>query len=227
MFHLPLSGESVHSGTFLLLQFTVFNGFFRLQVIRHLRTNKSCGSAITTSGAVDLQIQPDGHEEEPRPPEPRLPEPRPSRTHSCFQCNAIFKSKAELLAHQRSHRARPVYHCGQCDKEFHHLSSLTNHKQTHLDRGVFSCSRCDKVFESAKERDTHRLQHRLPDLTCTVCDQTFSSQTQLLRHLQVHSVEGADPCYNCRFCDQTFSGNFLQVLLLVSQSELDDSGLTV
>ncbi|XP_042372911.1 zinc finger protein 7-like, partial [Plectropomus leopardus] len=165
---------------------------YRSQVIRHLRTNKSCGSALT--GAVSLPEE-----------EPRLPEPRPSRTHSCFQCNAVFKTKAELLSHQRSHRARPVYQCGQCDKEFHHLSSLTNHKQTHLGRGGFTCSRCDKVFESAKERDAHRLQHRLPDLTCTVCDQTFSSQTQLLRHLQTHSVEGAEPCYSCRFCDQTFS----------------------
>lgn len=171
---------------------------YRSQVIRHLRTNKSCGGALTTTGVVNLQSLPEE--------EPRLPEPRPSRTHSCFQCNAIFKTKAELLSHQRSHRARPVYQCGQCDKEFHHLSSLTNHKQTHLDRGGFTCSRCDKVFESAKERDAHRLQHRLPDLTCTVCDQTFSSQTQLLRHLQTHSVEGAEPCYNCRFCDQTFSG---------------------
>uniref|UniRef100_A0A8C4H082 C2H2-type domain-containing protein n=1 Tax=Dicentrarchus labrax TaxID=13489 RepID=A0A8C4H082_DICLA len=182
-----------------------------LQVIRHLRTNKSCGSALTATGALNLQLLPAGQEEEPRPPEPLLPEPRPSRTHSCFQCNAIFRTKAELLSHQRSHRARPVYQCGQCDKEFHHLSSLTNHKQTHLDKGGFTCSRCDKVFESAKERDAHRLQHRLPDLTCTVCDQTFSSQTQLLRHLQTHSVEGAEPCYNCRFCDQTFSGNFLQL----------------
>ncbi|XP_050921789.1 zinc finger protein ZFP2 isoform X4 [Lates calcarifer] len=180
---------------------------YRSQVIRHLRTNKSCGSALTPSGAVNLQSPLGSCDEEPRPPEPRLPEPRPLRTHSCFQCNAVFKTKAELLSHQQSHRARPVYHCGQCDKEFHHLSSLTNHKQTHLVRGGFTCSRCDKVFESAKERDAHRLQHRLPDLTCTVCDQTFSSQTQLLRHLQTHSVEGAEPCYNCRFCDQTFSGN--------------------
>ncbi|XP_034410210.1 zinc finger protein ZFMSA12A-like isoform X2 [Cyclopterus lumpus] len=171
---------------------------YRSQVIRHLRTNKSCGSSLSATGAVNLQSLP---EEEPRPPVPR-----PSRTHTCFQCNATFRTKAELLSHQRSHRARPVYQCGQCDKEFHHLSSLTNHKQTHLDRGGFTCSRCDKVFESAKERDAHRLQHRLPDLTCTVCDQTFSSQTQLLRHLQTHSVEGAEPCYNCRFCDQSFSG---------------------
>ncbi|XP_008301636.1 zinc finger protein ZFMSA12A-like [Stegastes partitus] len=179
---------------------------YRSQVIRHLRTNKSCGSALMSSGVVTLQGRPDGSDEEPRPPEPRLPESRPLRTHSCFQCSAVFKSKAELLSHQRTHRARPIYHCGQCDKEFHHLSSLTNHKQTHLDKGGFTCSRCEKVFESAKERDAHRLQHRLPDLTCTVCDQTFSSQTQLLRHLQTHSVEGAEPCYNCRFCDQSFSG---------------------
>ncbi|KAI3366181.1 hypothetical protein L3Q82_010011 [Scortum barcoo] len=152
---------------------------YRSQVIRHLRTNKSCGSTLTTTGAVNLQSTPGGHEEEPRPPEPRLLEPRPPRIHSCFQCNAVFKTKAELLFHQRSHRARPVYQC--------------SHK-------------CDKVFESAKDRDAHRLQHRLPELTCTVCEQTFSSQTQLLRHLQTHSVEGAEPCYNCRFCDQSFSG---------------------
>uniref|UniRef100_A0A8C4H0B2 C2H2-type domain-containing protein n=1 Tax=Dicentrarchus labrax TaxID=13489 RepID=A0A8C4H0B2_DICLA len=205
-----LLGRATSTGTGLKSSVEIFSPCC-LQVIRHLRTNKSCGSALTATGALNLQLLPAGQEEEPRPPEPLLPEPRPSRTHSCFQCNAIFRTKAELLSHQRSHRARPVYQCGQCDKEFHHLSSLTNHKQTHLDKGGFTCSRCDKVFESAKERDAHRLQHRLPDLTCTVCDQTFSSQTQLLRHLQTHSVEGAEPCYNCRFCDQTFSGNFLQV----------------
>ncbi|KAM8722379.1 uncharacterized protein AB9X84_005050 [Acanthopagrus schlegelii] len=179
---------------------------YRSQVIRHLRTNKSCGSALTATRAMNLQILPGDLEEEPRLPEPPVPGPRPFKTHTCFQCNATFRTKAELLSHQRSHRARPVYQCSQCDKEFRHLSSLSNHKQTHMDKGGFICSRCDKVFESAKERDAHRLQHRLPDLTCTVCDQAFSSQTQLLRHLQSHSVEGAEPCYNCRFCDQTFSG---------------------
>lgn len=177
---------------------------YRSQVIRHLRSNKSCGSALTTSALG--QPQPGSGDKEPHLPQNSPPQPRPVRSQSCFQCGAVFRTKAELLSHQRTHRARPVYHCGQCDKEFHHLSSLTNHKQTHLDKGGFTCSRCDKVFESAKERDTHRLQHRLPDLTCTVCDQTFGSQTQLLRHLQTHSVEGAEPCYNCRFCDQTFSG---------------------
>ncbi|XP_067357201.1 zinc finger protein 345-like isoform X2 [Channa argus] len=177
---------------------------YRSQVIRHLRTNKSCGSALTTIGMANQRT--DGPVDDPRPPEPRLVVPRLPRTHSCFQCNAIFRTKAELRSHQRSHRARPVYQCGQCNREFHHLSSLTNHKQTHLDKGTFACSKCDKVFESAKERDDHRLQHRPAELTCTVCDKTFSSQTLLLRHLQTHSVEGAEPRYSCRYCDQTFSG---------------------
>uniref|UniRef100_A0A665TLJ0 C2H2-type domain-containing protein n=1 Tax=Echeneis naucrates TaxID=173247 RepID=A0A665TLJ0_ECHNA len=169
-----------------------------VEVIRHLRTNKSCGSALTMTGAVNLQTQPD-HDQEPCPPKPSVPEPRAIRTHSCFQCNAVFRTKAELLSHQRSHRARPVYQCGQCDKEFHHLSSLTNHKQTHLDRGGFTCSRCDKVFESAKERDAHRLQHRLPNLTCTVCEQTFSV-TQLRIHQRTHTFRS----YQCDQCNKTY-----------------------
>uniref|UniRef100_I3JR02 C2H2-type domain-containing protein n=2 Tax=Oreochromis TaxID=8139 RepID=I3JR02_ORENI len=132
--------------------------------------------------------------------------------HKCPQCGKCFIYRSQVVCQclSRTHRARPIYHCVQCDKEFHHLSSLTNHKQTHLDKGGFTCSRCNKVFESAKERDAHRLQHRLPDLTCTMCDQTFSSQTRLLRHLQTHSVEGAKLRYNCRFCDQTFSGRPLK-----------------
>lgn len=105
---------------------------YRSQVIRHLRTNKSCGSALTS-------VTQQSSDEEPRPPEPCLP-PRPFRVHSCFQCNAEFRTKAELLSHQRSHRSKPIYQCNQCHREFHHLSSLTNHKQTHLAQGSFTCS---------------------------------------------------------------------------------------
>nr|XP_057906873.1 oocyte zinc finger protein XlCOF6-like isoform X2 [Doryrhamphus excisus] len=173
---------------------------YRSQVIRHLRTSKSCGHTLTTTAAVH-QDNVHACDEEPR-----LEEPRPTGSHPCFQCDGVFTSKAELLLHQRSHRARPVFRCGQCDKEFLHLSSLTNHKQTHQENGGTTCSQCGKVFGSAPERDAHSLQHRPPDLTCTLCSQMFSSQSQLLRHLQTHSVEGAEPCFSCRFCEQTFSG---------------------
>ncbi|XP_017259262.1 oocyte zinc finger protein XlCOF6 isoform X2 [Kryptolebias marmoratus] len=169
---------------------------YRSQVIRHLRSNRACGS-VSAAGTVNPKVQ---AEEEPRPPEPR-----PVRTHTCFQCSSVFKSQGELLSHQRSHRARPVHQCAQCDRTFQHLSSLTNHRQTHLDKEGFVCSRCNKTFGSAKDRDAHRLLD-LSCFVCSVCSQTFSSQTLLLRHLQTHSAEGAELRYSCRFCEQSFSG---------------------
>lgn len=176
-----------------------FSLFWRPQVIRHLRTNKPCAPLSTAAENVPTQPPP-GLQEDVPVPESHLLEPHPLRTHACFQCEAVFRSDAELLLHQRSHRTRAVYQCDQCKKTFHHLSSLSNHKQENLGKSGFTCSRSEQEGESLTEP---RMKHHL---ACTVCSQTFSSQAQLLRHLQTHSMEGMEPCYCCRFCEQTFSG---------------------
>lgn len=173
--------------------------FWHPQVIRHLRTNKPCAPTSAAAENVPTQLQPG--QDEPPAAESQLPEPHPLKTHTCFQCDAVFRSDAELLAHQRSHRTRTVYQCDQCQKTFHHLSSLSNHRQAHLGKSGFTCGRAEKGAETAAAARPQR------QLMCTVCHQTFSSQTLLLRHLQTHSAEGVEPRYSCRFCDQTFSGN--------------------
>ncbi|XP_056883933.1 zinc finger protein 271-like isoform X1 [Takifugu flavidus] len=174
---------------------------YRSQVIRHLRTNKLCAPTSTVAENVPVQLKP-GLQEEPPAQESHLLEPHPLKTHTCFQCDTTFRTDSELLTHQRSHRTRTVYQCDLCKKKFHHLASLSNHKQAHLGKSGFTCSRGEKEIKS-KEPRAARLQ---PQLMCTVCHQTFSSQKLLLRHLQTHSAEGVEPCYSCRFCDQTFSG---------------------
>ncbi|XP_057685589.1 oocyte zinc finger protein XlCOF6-like [Corythoichthys intestinalis] len=179
---------------------------YRSQVIRHLRTAKSCGSTLATTIRARQAETHAGDEEELPSSEAQNKHRHLSRSHLCFQCDGIFATKGELMTHQRIHRACPVFRCGQCDKEFRHLSTLTNHKQTHCNSSGFICSHCGKEFASAKERDTHRLRHRPLDLTCAACSQTFTSQSQLLRHQQTHLVEGAEQSYRCRFCEQTFSG---------------------
>ncbi|XP_077581462.1 uncharacterized protein LOC144202481 [Stigmatopora nigra] len=182
---------------------------YRSQVIRHLRTAKSCRSTLaTTIRARQAEAHGSDEEEKEEVPSPEAPNKsrHSSRSHLCFQCDGIFATKTELITHQRSHRTHPLFRCGQCDKEFRHLSTLTNHKQTHCNSSGFVCGHCGKEFASAKERDSHRLRHRPLDLTCAVCSQTFSSQSQLLRHQQTHLAEGAEQSYRCRFCEQTFSG---------------------
>ncbi|XP_054880322.1 zinc finger and SCAN domain-containing protein 9-like isoform X3 [Poeciliopsis prolifica] len=88
---------------------------YRSQVIRHLRSNRTCGSSgKSESGA--LQGRSEG-------------EPRPLRAHACFQCSSTFTTRTELVTHCRTHLTRPVYQCNQCDSAFQLQSSLTNHKQ--------------------------------------------------------------------------------------------------
>lgn len=205
MFHLPFPGQwewaVAEPGTAEFFQtHATLTGSWCPQVIRHLRTNKPCAPTSTAAENVPTPPPP-GRPEEAPPPQSPLLEPHPLKTHTCFQCDAVFRSDAELLVHQRSHRTRTVYQCDQCRKTFHHLSSLSNHKQAYLARGAFTCSRAEKETEPPPEPP--RLQHHL---ACTVCHQTFSSQTLLLRHMQTHSAEGVEPRYSCRFCEQTFSG---------------------
>lgn len=197
MFHIPFSGQCncpMRAGKAEFFDaHGTFSVFWRPQVIRHLRTNKPCAPPSMAAENIPTQLPP-GHQEEAP-----APESHPLEPHTCFQCDANFRSDAELLMHQRSHRTRTVYQCDQCKKTFHHLSSLSNHKQACEGRSGSTCSRGEKEIESAPPK---QLRH----LVCTVCHQAFNSQTMLLRHLQSHSAEGVEPCYRCRFCEQTFSG---------------------
>lgn len=134
-----------------------------LQVIRHLRTNKSCGGASTS-------VTQRSREAEARPLEPRLP-------HRCFQCRAELGSKAELRSHQRSHRSKPVYHCSHCQRCFQHLSALSNHRQMHLAPPTHLCSLCPQAFASQalllRHLQAHSAQGAEPQYSCRFCQRSF------------------------------------------------------
>ncbi|KAM8872678.1 uncharacterized protein ACB058_004534 isoform 1-T1 [Synchiropus picturatus] len=150
---------------------------YRSQVIRHLRTNRSCGSSVTLLPKTSKnQKDPSSF--------------GPCTTHVCFQCNAVFGSEVDLQSHSRCHR--PLYVCDVCGVEFQLRSSLISHNLKHHKEGV-----------SAEETEPPQ---RLRPHSCSVCQQTFSSQARLLRHLQAHAVEGTAPRYDCRYCDLSFSG---------------------
>uniref|UniRef100_A0A3Q2UZY6 C2H2-type domain-containing protein n=1 Tax=Haplochromis burtoni TaxID=8153 RepID=A0A3Q2UZY6_HAPBU len=194
-----------------------------LQVIRHLRTNRSCGSALTTS--VLEQTQPGGADKEPCLPQNRPP-PRPVRSLSCFQCNAMFKTKAELLSHQRTHRARPIYHCtygsltglqshrathtvesrflcSQCGKRFKTRDGLEGHLRTHTGERPYRCPYCSKDFTALAGLNVHVRRHTGErPYVCTVCGKGWPSGGDLQKHMRTHTGERP---YVCQDCGKAFS----------------------
>ncbi|XP_054880167.1 zinc finger protein 543-like isoform X2 [Poeciliopsis prolifica] len=163
---------------------------YRSQVIRHLRSNRTCGSSgKSESGA--LQGRSEG-------------EPRPLRAHACFQCSSTFTTRTELVTHCRTHLTRPVYRCNQCDSAFQLQSSLTNHKQTHRLHDL-TCSVCAQTFSSQtrllRHLQTHSAEGAECVYRCLFCDQSFSGVTQLRIHQRSHSSRS----YQCDQCDKSYS----------------------
>ncbi|XP_032412140.1 zinc finger protein 2-like isoform X2 [Xiphophorus hellerii] len=163
---------------------------YRSQVIRHLRSNRTCGSSGKPgSGALQGRIE---------------GEPRPLRAHACFQCSSTFTTRTELVTHCRTHLTRPVYRCDQCDSAFQLQSSLTNHKQTHRLHDL-SCSVCAQTFSSQtrllRHLQTHSAEGAECIYRCLFCDQSFSGVTQLRIHQRSHSSRS----YQCDQCDKSYS----------------------
>ncbi|XP_007541451.1 zinc finger protein ZFMSA12A-like isoform X3 [Poecilia formosa] len=163
---------------------------YRSQVIRHLRSNRTCGSS-GKHGSGAQQGRSEG-------------EPHPVRAHACFQCSSTFTTRTELVAHCRTHLTRPVYRCNQCDSAFQLQSSLTNHKQTHRLPDL-SCSVCAQTFSSQarllRHLQTHSAEGAECIYRCLFCDQSFSGVTQLRIHQRSHSSRS----YQCDQCDKSYS----------------------
>uniref|UniRef100_A0A3B3Y6Q8 C2H2-type domain-containing protein n=1 Tax=Poecilia mexicana TaxID=48701 RepID=A0A3B3Y6Q8_9TELE len=163
---------------------------YRSQVIRHLRSNRTCGSS-GKHGSGAQQGRSEG-------------EPHPVRAHACFQCSSTFTTRTELVAHCRTHLTRPVYRCNQCDSAFQLQSSLTNHKQTHRLPDL-SCSVCTQTFSSQarllRHLQTHSAEGAECIYRCLFCDQSFSGVTQLRIHQRSHSSRS----YQCDQCDKSYS----------------------
>uniref|UniRef100_A0A3B3UM13 Zinc finger protein ZFMSA12A-like n=1 Tax=Poecilia latipinna TaxID=48699 RepID=A0A3B3UM13_9TELE len=185
------------------------------QVIRHLRSNRTCGSS-GKHGSGAQQGRSEG-------------EPHPVRAHACFQCSSTFTTRTELVAHCRTHLTRPVYRCNQCDSAFQLQSSLTNHKQTHRLPDL-SCSVCTQTFSSqarllrhlqthsaegaeypppsagVTQLRIHQRSHSSRSYQCDQCDKSYSSVTGLQSHRATHSGDNRFLCPQCGKCFKTCDG---------------------
>ncbi|KAM5153050.1 zinc finger protein 646 [Mantella aurantiaca] len=154
----------------------------KLMLKRHQRTHKKSNSFRSSSPAVPSDEETNASD--PCKVEPtQVSLPTQERKYKCNQCDRTYRHASSLFNHKKTHRTG-VYKCPDCLKEFFNLMAYNNHLRIHK----YPCKDCGKAFRIAGHLAAHRKIHEQEGaFDCSVCDQSFFSQSSLEHHQLTHS----------------------------------------
>lgn len=136
--------------------------------------------------------------------------------YTCDICQREFTRVYELNVHKKLHEDESLVNqlkCEFCGKLFLKRSNLKAHiDNNHLD---YTCLECRAVgenikFETKKNLLLHlKTQHKNVIsnvyLTCLICFKTFLNETDLGRHMKMHTDDNQ---IQCQFCQRYFSRHY-------------------
>ena len=145
---------------------------------------------------------------------------RPSeKSLSCEVCGKSFANRSNLNKHTYLVHGGVKFHCNECPKFFRRSMTLTLHMWKSHSR--FTCPQCNVVLETAALLCEHmstihgrKATKNLSEICrrpasrpvavadCTRCNKTFSSRSNLAKHIRV--VHG-HPRWHCSMCERTFT----------------------
>lgn len=138
----------------------------------------------------------------------------PDAVHKCDVCKKFIYSKAKFHAHQLRHRnpSNPSDHsfaCDVCMKTFPRKCELRSHFKKH-DKNI-SCTLCDEKFSSIKVMMAHRERHgKKKTQTCRFenCNQVFDDRREFIKHASQHPVAGRKR-FICPHCGKSISRSYI------------------
>lgn len=121
----------------------------------------------------------------------------------CNECPKSYKTKIDLLQHQRVHdKMREPFSCEVCRELFKTRSSFNLHTKKHNSiKGPQECSECNKTFLNIRSH-IQQVHERIRRYTCSVCSKSFGKKSGLNRHLE--TVHRKIKKYSCDICERYF-----------------------
>ena len=146
---------------------------------------------------------------------------------SCYICNKSFCDLSSLRKHRSSHRKAGYLRCDECKFCCMTTRRLEFHKLEHKTVGIYRCEKCGKCFPTSlhlyrhdsnihagikpygccdceyrtytfQSLQRHELKHKL---TCPVCNEHFSQNRDLNKHMtQLHLTKP----HKCSQCDASY-----------------------
>jgi KRAB domain-containing zinc finger protein len=133
-----------------------------------------------------------------------------NRPHGpCSVCAGFFKTRNQLVKHEKTHipkSLRNFWYCDLCGHRFRCRGLLFSHiKMRHIEKVRFYCKDCPGTSFSNKYRLKEHVDFKHLNIrkhVCEQCGRAFPTSSKLKIHHRVHT--GEQP-FQCQYCDRRFT----------------------
>ena len=115
----------------------------------------------------------------------------------CLVCGKRFSTPSALKRHLKRH-AEKAYKCDICDKAFVRKDELKSHLSTHAEVPFHVCENCGMCLPSRASLYNHKvIVHNLKKIECDICEKTFVTKQNMMRHRKSHGENATEKCPSC------------------------------
>ena len=128
-------------------------------------------------------------------------------THTCKQCGKKYTSLFSLKTHRSKVHQKKDKVCDVCGKTLHKTDNKTFKRHVERCRNISSgailkCSECSYKTRIAADLKKHSRIHQGMGFQCEFCPSQFSTKTQYLQHIKIHSKNRQR--FMCEYCGAEF-----------------------